>query len=233
MAWNVGKGTNILIGVDPIVGSNKGFSLPEDLRSYLQDLNIITLDQAQNTLHDAQNYWYTAEDLNLGGIYSVLWKDYIAGLNGAGVRLTKADDELVWGYSKKMGSLSAKNAYDCIVSASTGPISKTIDGILWNKSLPKKITCFIWLAVRDKILTWENLQKRGKSGPGICLLFKAENETVGHLFTQCVVWNSVAAQVCDHFSLHSFNKQLSLEDMLLEWMGKLGKNSDHIFFRFI
>ena len=93
------------------------------------------------------------EDLNLGGIYADLWNEYIAGLNGAGIRLTEDDDELVWGYSKKMGTLTAKNAYDCIVSASTGPISLPIDGFLWNKSLPNKISCFIWLAVRDRILT--------------------------------------------------------------------------------
>ena len=46
-----------------------------------------------------------------------------------------------------------------------------------------------------------------------------------HLFTQCAIWNLVAAQVCDHFKLHSFNNQVSLEDMLLDWMGKMTKNS--------
>ena len=43
LTWQVGDGENILLGVDPIVGSHSSFSLPEDLRSYLEDLNICTL----------------------------------------------------------------------------------------------------------------------------------------------------------------------------------------------
>ena len=67
LAWNVGRGTDILIGIDPVVGSHTGFFLPEDLRTYLQDLNINTLDQAQNTLHDAQNYWVYSGGFESGG----------------------------------------------------------------------------------------------------------------------------------------------------------------------
>ena len=85
MAWQVGKGSDVIVGIDPIVGTSTGFYLPEDLRSYLQDLNICTLAQAHNTQSDAQGYWYTTEDLNLGGYYINLWTDYTAGLIGAGI----------------------------------------------------------------------------------------------------------------------------------------------------
>ena len=40
LAWKVGDGKNILLGIDPIVGIQSSFSLPEDLRTYLEDLDI-------------------------------------------------------------------------------------------------------------------------------------------------------------------------------------------------
>ena len=43
LAWQVGRGIDILVGIDPIVGSHTLYYLPEELRTYLQDLNIYTL----------------------------------------------------------------------------------------------------------------------------------------------------------------------------------------------
>ena len=157
MAWQVGKGSDVIVGIDPIVGTSTGFYLPEDLRSYLQDLDICTLAQAHNTQSDAKGYWYTAEELNLGGYFINLWTDFTEGLNGAGIRMNDSEDELVWDFKKKQGHLSARNVYDSIVTSSQGMVSSPIDKYLWINSLPNKISCFIWLAVRCKILTWENL----------------------------------------------------------------------------
>ena len=56
LAWLVGNGENILIGIDPIVGSHNSFSLPEDLRTYLEDLNMCTFSQVHNSLPYAQSY---------------------------------------------------------------------------------------------------------------------------------------------------------------------------------
>ena len=94
-------------------------------------------------------------------------------------------------------------------------------------SLPNKISCFIWLDVRCKILTWENLQRKGKQGPSICIMCKEDNETVEHLFINCTVWKLVAEHVCLHFNLHGFISQHSLVDMLLDWLGKISKISSY------
>ena len=118
LAWQVGSGENILLGIDPIVGSHSPFNLPEELRSYLKDLNIRTLSQAHNSLSNAQCYWFTADDLDLGGSFKSTWNAYIKGLTGAGIRLTNSPDKLAWIYNKNSGSMTAKNAYDCIVRSS-------------------------------------------------------------------------------------------------------------------
>ena len=69
MAWQVGNGESIILGIDSIVGSAAPFTLSEDLRSYLEDLNIYSLSQACNPLSNAQHYWYSAEELDLGGSF--------------------------------------------------------------------------------------------------------------------------------------------------------------------
>ena len=47
LAWKVGNGKDILIGIDPIIGSASHSFLPYDLRDYLLDYGIATLHQAQ------------------------------------------------------------------------------------------------------------------------------------------------------------------------------------------
>ena len=53
LAWQVGNGSDILIGVDSIISAHSSFILPEELRSYPEDLDICTLSQAHNILPDS------------------------------------------------------------------------------------------------------------------------------------------------------------------------------------
>ena len=56
LAWQVGNGKNVLLGIDLIVGVSNSLSIPQGLRDYLADLDIVTLAQARSTLPDAQKY---------------------------------------------------------------------------------------------------------------------------------------------------------------------------------
>ena len=58
----------------------------------------------------------TADDLNLGGTYKLIWTEYVDGLSGAGIRLSDRNDELVWAFNKNLGFITARNAYECIVN---------------------------------------------------------------------------------------------------------------------
>ena len=48
--------------------------------------------------------------------------------------------------------------------------------------------------MNNKLLTWENLRKRGFQGPSICILCKSSEELASHLFYSCPyagdVWNT-------------------------------------------
>ena len=63
----MGDGNDIILGIDPILGSHASHSLPLKLREYLTDLDIVTLAQAHNAHPNAHHYWFTAEELNLAG----------------------------------------------------------------------------------------------------------------------------------------------------------------------
>ena len=108
----------------------------------------------------------SADDLYLGGSYCALWDNFIKEIQGASICLTDSPDALYWSHNNSHGSPSASAAYDCIVGAHSSPPVTLVDSVLWNRNLPSKISCFIWLTLRDKILTWVNLQKKVPTGLG-------------------------------------------------------------------
>ena len=184
LAWQVGNGIDIWIGVDLIVGNSSPYSLPAELRSFLEDLDIRTLSQAHNILPNSQHYWYTAEDLGIAGDWKDAWDAYTARLAQGGIHLTTQANSLAWDFNKKDGSLTAKLAYDRIVKHYSPQAGNCMDSFIWNRALPRKIGCFTWLVFRNKIPTWDNLQKRGWTGPGICVLCNLDEEAISHLFNK-------------------------------------------------
>jgi hypothetical protein len=52
-------------------------------------------------------------------------------------------------------------------------------------SLWPKVSIFLWLTVQNRILTWDNLKKRGFIGPSICTLCQQQEETMEHLLNSC------------------------------------------------
>jgi hypothetical protein len=66
---------------------------------------------------------------------------------------------------------------------------------LWKSRIPLKIKIWLWLIWHNAIATKDNLLKRNWVGSASCQ-FCQENETISHLFFECVaakfVWSSVA-----------------------------------------
>ena len=56
---------------------------------------------------------------------------------------------------------------------------------LWSLRLWPKITLFIWLLMKGRILTWDNLRRRGLIGPSKCVLCNEAEEIMDHLLNQC------------------------------------------------
>ena len=101
LAWHVGNGQDILIGTDPIIGSASHSFLPYELREYLLDYGIATLHQAQNTLMGTHGYWFSAEDLDIGGAWKDAWDVYTKGLEQGKIHLNSISDSLLWAIINK------------------------------------------------------------------------------------------------------------------------------------
>jgi hypothetical protein len=131
----------------------------------------------------------------LVGELSIEWSNYCRELQVAGVILTGDEDELFWTGGDSSGVISVKNIYEAIQSTQNLPLITGWKIRLWKWDIPLKIKLFLWLAVNNKIATWDNLLHRGWSGPGRCILCKKETEDCNHLFIICsftrAVWETL------------------------------------------
>ena len=128
-----------------------------------------------------------AEDLDIAGDWKHAWENYTRGLEMSRIRLNYMSDTLVWEHNRNVSPTSAKNVYDFIVQSSHPPQGNSLHDFIWSGALPNKISCFIWLVLENKILTWDNLQRRGWTGPGMCALCKSKDECTRHMFSMCTV----------------------------------------------
>ena len=67
---------------------------------------------------------------------------------------------------------------------------------IWAINHWPKVEYFLWLLSYRKILTWDQLQKRGMHGPSICYMCRKTNESIEHLLNSCEIaetmWNGIA-----------------------------------------
>ena len=130
LAWQVGNGENILLGIDPIVGASFSCSLPSGLLDFLDDIEINTLARACNTFPGTfpgtLHYWYNAEDLCITGTWKTAWDSFTNALDLSGIRLYTRVDSLIWAFNKQNGSVTANLVYDSIVLSSNPPVSNRL-----------------------------------------------------------------------------------------------------------
>ena len=115
------------------------------------------LSQARNTLPGTHHYWYTSEDLCIAGEWKHAWDNFTKGLEMGRIRLSTQPNSLVWVHDRSVGTISSKTVYDYIVQSSQPPTGNSLQALIWSGTLPTKNSCFIWLVLENKILTWDNL----------------------------------------------------------------------------
>ena len=88
---------------------------------------------------------------------------------------------------------------------------------LWKLKVPLKIKAFIWLVIKGRILTKDNLCKKGWKGTNKCEFCDA-NEYIDHLFFTCslarFLWNVVGS------ALGNPQTPLSFFDLCQNWLPK-------------
>jgi hypothetical protein len=188
LSWRPGASHLITIGRDKILGIGDRSFLHEEVITLLNKKQLTTLAQA-SMARDPVTFaevWRSDEDLELTGIHATDWYNYTVELNRAGVTLHEGAKIHSFGLvAIHLETLLSKTA---MMLSYLLRISRRGTGWkvnIWKWHLQLKIILFFWLAMDNRILTWDILQKKGWVGPSICHLCKQNFEDNTHLFIQC------------------------------------------------
>jgi zinc-binding in reverse transcriptase len=106
------------------------------------------------------------------------------------------DDLIQW--NRHSQGFSVKSVYTFLKSA---PFIKTQIVNIWKLPVAPRIIVFMWLVLRNSILTLDNLKKRGWQMPNRCCLCFQEEESVNHIFKGCKLTTEIRKYVCKVWQL--------------------------------
>lgn len=147
-------------------------------------------------------------------------------LSKAGVLISEQVDRLVWTCNETSGDVTATLAYHTYIGMSSLARRSWWISWLWKVSAPLKIRLFCWLVIHDKVLTWENILKRGFSGPSRCSLCSLAGDSTTHLFGDCSFTRTVLCEIFKRFDVDFFWTRDSYLDNLIEWTSVRQKHSE-------
>ena len=117
------------------------------------------------------------------------------------------------GYGKN-GTYTVKEGYKKLTMEPAA--NESLWKKVWHSDNIPKVNYFIWTLMHNKLLTAENLRKRGIAGPSICAICNSESETSIHIFLQCSVslkfWKSILPPGSQ------FKPSDSLRQLLEKWI---------------
>ena len=87
------------------------------------------------------------------GKWKLAWGSVTRNLEFSGIRLHSRPNSLMWAFNKFDGTISTKLVYESIVANSSPPTGNRVLKHIWSGTLLRKISCFIWLALTNKLLT--------------------------------------------------------------------------------
>ncbi len=99
---------------------------------------------------------------------------------------------------------------------------------IWRTKAPRRACFFVWTAAWNKILTCDNLSKRGYTLTSWCCMCCCNGETVDHLLLHCplagVLWNWIFLIFGIHWVLSA-----TVASLLFSWQNGLGQHSSDIW----
>jgi hypothetical protein len=209
IAWKPGSGMTIRLGEDTILGLGKRSFLSQGLIDSLRLKGCHFLYQMEDAGRQGvvMAHWKSDSEMGLVGSEATEWDRFCRALDHAGIYLTDSLDELIWTRGNASGVITAKNAYDAIASKIWNRSENWWHCTLWKWDLAPKLKLFTWILLENRILTWENLQRRGRHGPGLCVLCQQDSETTLHMMVHC------------KFAQHVWKEMLAVHNINGGWFG--------------
>jgi hypothetical protein len=94
---------------------------------------------------------------------------------------------------------------------------------IWGVKAPRHISFFVWTAARGKILTCDNLMRRGHVLAGWCCMCKSHWEIGDHLLLHCEIASALWFFVFQTFGIH-WVIPAKVIDLLFGWHNWFGKH---------
>jgi len=91
---------------------------------------------------------------------------------------------------------------------------------LWSWNISQKIRLFTWLSIKNKIITWDILQRKGWEGPNICQLCTSDAETMVHFFVKCSFTRKVWGRIINEKKLNTVWEGNTLNSCYDSWTKK-------------
>eukprot|EP00253_Pinus_taeda_P019318 PITA_19318 len=91
------------------------------------------------------------------------------------ILVSKGNDQLRWGNNNE-GNFNLKEAKLILLDLDSQAPDRIWQN-LWKHQGWMKVKLFLWLVLQRRILTWDNIKKRGFLGPSRCQLCEAQEET--------------------------------------------------------
>jgi len=217
LAWKIGNGEKVRIGVDPWQGSSSHHLLSPRALEALEGRGIFMISQLadeQSTTLWAQG-WKTARSLGLEDGIAPDLDRLISALRNSHIRLRDREDALIW--DKDPGGFYTPKAGYLSISQETSE-QRWWWKKLWKLKCPPKSKIFMWCAFENKVPTWDILKKRNLSGPGWCCLCKNEEESSYHLFMQCKYMTDVWGECSKLLGILFRWEGSSLEEAWKSWI---------------
>jgi ribonuclease HI len=243
LSWHPGDGHLIEVGNDCILGLGRKAILSSSLRAHLHDKSLHFLHQFHRPTLTGPlgDSWLSGLDLQLDPIYRTEWDEFTHQLKASGVRLHSQADSLIWTGGDRSGLLTAKNVYLALAAHNWKTLIPNWRQRIWRESGPLKHKLFAWLLLENKLLLWDNLQKRGWEGPNRCALCARDMESTLHVFVQCsftsslwsyitsalnisTLWSGNNVKACFQNWIQS-NSSLALLPLHLCWLIWLSRNA--------
>jgi len=109
------------------------------------------------------NYWVTSEDLDLQGTLAQEWQSFRKTIINNGIKLRPGPNVLKW-TGDSSGRITVKNVYEAVECKKHAFLIGGWRNTLWKWDCPLKLKLFSWLVVENKVLSWDNLQRRASLG---------------------------------------------------------------------
>jgi hypothetical protein len=165
-------------------------------------------------VHWEVNFTRLAQDWELESISSFLELLYFVKIQST------EKDKMCWKPSWSAG-FQVKSFYTHLTSPGLGYFPwKSI----WKAKVPPRVAFFVWTAALGKILTADNLRRRGIPAVSWCCMCKADGESVDHLLLHCPYTKELWDMVLGLFGLHWVMPK-TVTELLHCWFGSVGCHS--------